>query len=442
MKNRPGKNYMNNLGLKAIALISGFAIWLLVTNTNNPVQTVLFSNVPITIINQDSIADIGKVVEPEGSGTVTVKVTERRSVLERLARNGSDFYVEADLENINDMNSVPLTVSCSRSSITWDEMEISPGSLKVTMEDKLEQAFAISVSTSGSPANGYAVGVTEIEQGKNIFIAGPESTIKIINQVVAPVNISGTREDVSMTSVLKIIDKNGSELTENQLKMLEIKDGNGTVLADRQVQVGIRLWHVQTDIPVEVSTVGEPAYGYRVSAIETIPVTISLAGTEGALSQLEAGLQLDTPVNISGITEDMTQDVDLTETLSGIEGVKLITDADPIITVNVKVEKNGDTTVNYPVGKIQLRNRPDNRNLVFSPADKIVIRVHADDAGTVRTLNEEDISASVDLQSCRDEGAHELPVSVTLPEGYELAAPVSLVVNSTVQEQMTEEAGQ
>ena len=95
MNENKGRNRLTgNLVLKIIALAMGFLIWLMVTNSNDPVRSLVLSNVPINIINEDSIADIGKVVEPEGSGTVTLKVTERRSVLNRLARNGIDFYVD------------------------------------------------------------------------------------------------------------------------------------------------------------------------------------------------------------------------------------------------------------------------------------------------------------------------------------------------------------
>ena len=182
-----------NLSLKIISVVIAFLIWLLVSNTNNPVQTKTFSNVPITIVNQSSVADVGKVVEPEGNGMVTLRVKERQRVLDQLTR--SDFYVEADMENINAMNSVPLSVTCSNSSVSWDEIDILPSSMKVDLEDKVEQAFVASVSVSGTAANGFAVGGTEIVQGKNIYIAGPESVMKIINQVVAPVNVGGLNSD-------------------------------------------------------------------------------------------------------------------------------------------------------------------------------------------------------------------------------------------------------
>ena len=142
---------LGNLWLKLLSLLIAIFIWIMVTNANNPVRTTLFSGVPITIVNQDSVADIGKVIEAQGSGTVTLKVTEKRSVLEQLNRDGSDFYVEADMNNITDLNTVPLTVSCANSAVTWDEIEVTPSSLKVTLEDKVEQTFVATVAAEGVP---------------------------------------------------------------------------------------------------------------------------------------------------------------------------------------------------------------------------------------------------------------------------------------------------
>ena len=74
-----------NKWLKLLSLVIGFVIWVMVYNVNNPTRTVLFSGIPITIVNQDSVADIGKVIEPEGNGMVTVRVTAPRSAFPNRA---------------------------------------------------------------------------------------------------------------------------------------------------------------------------------------------------------------------------------------------------------------------------------------------------------------------------------------------------------------------
>ena len=112
------KALLGNLWIKLLSLLIAIGIWFMVSNANDPTRTMLFPNIPITIVNQDSVADIGKVIEAQGSGTVTLRVTEKKSVLERLGRSGSDFYVEADMNNITEMNTVPLTVTCANPVVT------------------------------------------------------------------------------------------------------------------------------------------------------------------------------------------------------------------------------------------------------------------------------------------------------------------------------------
>lgn len=423
-----------NIALKLIALAIACMIWLFVRNSDDPIETELFSSVEITIVNEDSIADIGKVVEPQGSGTVTLKVKERRSVLKRLSKSGSDFYVEADLENINEMDSVPLTVTCSNTSVTWDEIEISPASLKVTLEDKVEQAFPVSVSVSGQPISGLEVGATSVVEGKNILIAGPSSLVNIIGTVQAPIVVSATASDTTLTSQLRVMDKNGSTLTDSQMSRLEFKDSNGILLQDRTVFVDVDLWRVMQEVWVLVDTEGDPADGYVVSQITTIPRTLSLAGTEEALEEVRRGLQIINPISVEGATETISEEIDLTATLAEIGDIRLVDADEPIISVEITIEKSGDMTYSIPLGNVEVKNKPSDVKLVFTPADVIPVSVHSD-TEDVAQMDPESIHAVMDLASCSEEGTYEIPVEITLPEGYELNSVVTITVNVTALKQ-------
>ncbi len=422
----------NNFSLKLIALGIAAVIWLLVTNSNDPTHSMLISNVAINIVNEDSIEDIGKVVEPEGSGTVTLRVTERSSVLRRLARNGSDFYVEANLENLTEMNTIPLTVTCSNSAVTWDEINIQPSSLKVNLEDKVEQAFAVTVTSSGSPGNGYAVGRTQVLDGKNILIAGPKSLISIINQVIAPVTVSGLSADSTFTSTLRVTDKNGAELTESQMSRLEFKDSTGNVLADRRVSVGIELWKVFSEVPIRVATTGTPEEGYFITQITTIPQTMTLIGTDEALAQMGGVLTVEGALNVDGASENVSAELDLAETLSQYDELKLPADADTAISVEVEIEKSGDKRLEVQMSDVILQNRPNDRKLVFTPADILPVVVHSNDEekAPIGRIRSSDISVSLDLTECAEEGNYEIPAQVTLPDGYELSSDVTVAVTS------------
>lgn len=435
MFHKISETLFRNIGLKIVALIIAFFIWVGVTNTSNPVKTQLFTNVPITIVNQDAVADIGKVVEMKGSGTVTLRVTDRRSVLNHLAKNGTDFYVEADMKNLNEMNSVPLSVTCRNTSVTWDKIEVQPSSLQVTLEDKVEQTYVASISANGSPSSGCEVGTASVTTGKNIVLAGPASLMRRINQVVAPVDVGGLSADVTLSSTLKVYDKNGDELTDAQMNSLEFKDSSGTVIKDYMVKVAVDFWKVRTDVPIKVTTVGTPAWGYRVSSIKTIPQTISVVGSDKALEELGSQFDVTDVINVSGASGNVKQEINLGDTLQTKDNLRLIADADPAVEVEVSIEKNGDVTLDVPLSDISVKGRPEGMDLVITPADQVAVSVHSEDGKPI-TVN--DMKLSIDLSPCSEPGSYSLPVEVELPEGYELASEVTLTVVSAKQEAVTE----
>ncbi len=434
MKHSRIRRFTDNLLLKLIALVIAMLIWFFITNNDDPIRTQLFTNVEIHMMNENSIADVGKVVEPEGTGTVTLKVRERRSVLESLSKGGENFRVEADLNNINSMNSVPLTVTCDKSNVTWDEIEISPASLKVSLENKIEEPFAVSVSTSGTPASGLAVGGTTVIQGKNILIAGPESIINIISQVTAPISVSGLAKDSSLTSQLKVIDRNDEELTEAQLSRLEFKDSTGALLENGTVNVKVELWKKKTEVPILVGTSGEPAEGYRVSGVNLIPSSIGLAGTDEAFEKLGGTLVADERISVEGATGNISAEINLSDTLAQYTGLKLLTEEEPIISVEIQIERVDDRSYAIPLSEIDMKDLPSDMKLVFTPADSITVSVHADSAA-LSDLHPSDIEAKMDLSECKSAGTYVIPVEITLPEGYSLNESVEVTVMSTVPEQ-------
>lgn len=415
-----------NAGLKVLSLVVAFLIWIIVVNIDNPTNSKLYKDIKIQIINEDSVTEIDKVFDLISDDTVVVKVTERRSVLDSL--RASDFTVIADMENLNEMNSVPLTVFCSNSRVTLDEMQIVPSSMKVKLEQKTQSDFVINVVTTGDPANGYEVGRKEVLQGKTVQVAGAESLINKIDKVVANVNISGINTDQRLESTLVIYDKNGERFTEAQMARIQIKDASGVLLDHNEVMVDITLWEVMSGIPVQVMTVGTPAEGYRLSGVTTLPVTVDLVGTPEALAELNGKIVLKDTISIDGKTESFSQEMDITETLSEISEIRLIENADPTITTSVQIEKIGVQTLQMPLSNIEVLNKPENMTLTFSPTDQLTISVYSEkETGQVQLS---DLKAKIDLAVCAKEGDYEIPVELQLPEGYELVSDVKLTVNA------------
>ncbi len=431
-----GRRLTRNLALKVLSLAMAVLIWLLVTNVNNPYDSMLLKDVRVQFMNEDSVTDIDKVFYVVDGSTVTLKVTERSSVLDRLS--ASNFTVVADMEAMTDMNAVPLHVTCDNAAVTWDEIEIYPSVMKVQLEQLTQQEFMITVTTNGErPANGYEVGTMEVAQGRTVQVAGPESLLNKIGKISAEVAVTGLSMDQTRQVVLQVYDKNGTKFDESQMERIQIKDSSGVLIPGNEVSVKIKLWEVMNDISVTVGTYGEPAEGYRITGISTVPVTVSLVGTQEALAKLDGKIVLEDAVSVEGLSETVTQEVDISTLLAEETDIRLIADAEPTISVTVQIEKTGDRTISLPLSSLELLNKPKGMTLTYSPADVIPVRIHSEDE-SVYSVSMEDIHGRIDLDVCKEEGSYEIPVEIELPDGYELASDVTIVVTSVPEDVLLE----
>lgn len=428
---------IDNLGLKLISVLCACLIWLLVMDNNDPESKRAYKNIPVTQVNQDTITNANKTYSVlDNTDTVTVYVTARRSVHSRLST--ASFTVKADMENYNeDLGSVPLEVTCSNPAVTQESMSVSPSSMKINMEDKVEQSFGIVTSVSGNAANGYELGKTSILTGDTIKIAGPESLIDIIGKVTVPIELGGMTGDQTGFYSIRIQDKNGAQLTDSQMSKLELKDADGVVLKDNSVEVEIEIWKIYEEIALSVETSGEPAEGYQVTEIAFSPKTVNLTGPADVMEELGGTLILTEPLNISGLKETREYTVNLEDTLEQYTDVRLEQDVSPAVTITVKVDEIGTRTLEVPVSELQVENEPENKRLIFTPADKLPVNVRST-GELLDALEAADIQLSIDLTDCQSNGSYTLPVTVTLPEGYELNSDVSIVVNVEDEEQEQE----
>ena len=432
--------WTNNLGLKVLSLLVSCLIWLVVTNTNDPESTQVYKNVPITIKNQDTITNANKTFTVvDGVDKINVYVTARKSI--RAALNSGSFTVKADMENYNEaLGTVPLEISCEDARIRQEDLRIIPSSLKINMEDKVEQTFGVAVVTTGKADKGYELGKTTIVSGDTIRIAGPQSLINIIGKVTILLDITNMNTDSTNLYPIRIEDKNGAALTDGQMSNLELKDSNGVSLQNNSAEVRTEIWKVYNDIPLKANVTGEVAPGFKVSSITLSPQTINLVATEEAIDELGGELTLKDDISVEGLTETQDYTVDLNDTLNQYDSIRLETDISSAITVHVGIDEVGSKTFQMPISDIIMHNTPADKKLIFSPADAISISVKTTDdteSGDI-DITLDDITAEIDLKSCEINGSYTLPVEITLPQGYELVNEVKIVVNIEEQNNTTE----
>lgn len=418
------KSLMNKSTLKILSLLIAILIWVVVKNVQDPMLVKVITRIPVTIVNESYLAS--KLEVPlliEGQDTVNVKVKGRESVVKELARE--DFTAVADMTQIISMETtprmVPVKVSCE--GLLDSDISVTPGNIQVDIEKQTSVEKIIAVNTGDTvPDKNYEVGVLKANPEK-VTISGPESIVNKIDRVVAMVDVSDRKETrTELDSELKIYDKNQDELSEKQLSYLDLKE-----IRNNKIKVTAEFWKAQNKISLKAESSGSPKYGYQVSEIKLVPDTISIAGTDEALQKLaEAGNTLEIPgsmIDVSGKSSDFEVNIDLTELLP--ENTKLARDLNSSVIVTVKILPYNSQDFELPATQIQTENIPEDMDLVFGQ-EKITVRLKGKDED-LKNLKPETVQMKIDLKDYK-EGEYTVPVTVTLPGGYELVDEIAVKV--------------
>ena len=404
----------NNLLLKILSLVIAFLVWLIVVNADNPIMTESFAVSDVQLLNEAYIDADGKMcMQDEEQEPVRVTIKAERKVLDRIS--ASDIRAVADLQQAVSLDTdpvmVPITALCD--GISPENIQVTPRNLSLHVEDKDTQEFVVNVTTNNTrPDRGYEVG-TLTSNPEKIKITGPVSLINKIDRVNAAVDVSDASEDVTEETEVTVIDKNGEQFSDADLSYLNVS----------KVYVTARLWKVKSDVRIRAEYSGTAAEGYAADSVSTTPNVISVAGSDAALEALEE--QNNTiwipaeAVDISGKSSDYEEKINISDYLP--EGLKLTADSSEDLFIRVNILPEGSTVCEVPTKDIVVENAPDEMQVTFDTA-MIEVRIKKTD-DDLDDLTENDIRASIDLDDT-DEGSYELPVEISLPEGYELVDEV------------------
>lgn len=406
-----------NVPLKIVSVVIAVVLWMFVVNVEDPVMTASYTIYNVEVINQAYIDNIGKMYmldEMNRSG-IRVTIKAERKKLSKI--NASNLKAVADLQQAVSLDTdpvmVPITVTCDGVSVS--NIEITPKNLSVRIEEKKTQEFVVNVSRGNTnPGKGYEVGVLSSYPEK-VKITGPSSLINKIDKVTANIRLEGRTEELSQETELVIIDKNGETFREIEMSYLNVP----------KVVITAKLWEV-VKAKLQAGYTGQPADGYQVEKVVTIPDTISIAGSEEALKNLELQdgktVLYAGAVDISGKETDYEQKINITNALP--EGVKLTANSSEDVWIRVSILPIGGSVYHIPTQNIEVKNSPPGMQVAFE-TDKIEVRVKK--AEGLEELNEEQLLLSIDLNS-KETGIYEVPVQVELPEGYELVKNVTAEV--------------
>ena len=416
------KKVANNISLKILSLIIAVVVWLLVVNIDNPIGTKSFVVSDVQLLNEAYIDADGKMCIQDSEQTpIRVTIKAQRKILDKLTV--ADLRAKADLQQAVSLDTDPvmvqITVSCEK--VLPNNIEVTPNNLSLHLEDKDTQEFVVNVTTNNTkPDKRYEVGSLTSNPEK-IKITGPKSLINKIDKVNAAIELNGKTQDFTQEVTLSIIDKNQEALSDSEMNSLRIEN-------NAKVSVTARLWKIRQGVGISAGYVGSPASGYQVGTVTTVPDTISVAGsTEGLETLTQNDNTITIPadsIDISGESRDVERKISLKDLLP--DNVKLTSDSSEDVWVTVSILPEGSREFTLSTKDIEVKNKPDDLQVTFETA-QIEIRIKSDTEDLDDLNTETDIKASIDLKG-KEEGNYKVPVTLSLPDGYETVENVSTEV--------------
>ena len=417
----------DNIPLKIMSVAVAVVVWLIVVNIDNPVGTNYYTLTNVELINKEYVESsdtIGKMCMPEEKqDSIRIAITTNKKIRDKI--KVSDITATADLQQAVSLDTnpvmVPITVTCSVPGVTPNDIKVTPQNLSVNLDEKETQEFVVNVSRGDTkPGKDYEVGSLTANPEK-VRITGPKSLVNKIDKVNATISLDGNTQDFTQDVNLTIIDKNQEALSDSEMNSLRIEN-------NAKVSVTARLWKIRQGVGISAGYVGSPASGYQVGTVTTVPDTISVAGsTEGLETLTQNDNTITIPadsIDISGESRDVERKISLKDLLP--DNVKLTSDSSEDVWVTVSILPEGSREFTLSTKDIEVKNKPDDLQVTFETAP-IEIRIKSDTEDLDDLNTETDIKASIDLKG-KEEGNYKVPVTLSLPDGYETVENVSTEV--------------
>ena len=408
----------NNLSLKIVSAVFAVILWTVIVNIYDPNTSYTFSNITVQLVNTQSLTEKNYTFEVVDGGRISVTVSGPKSVVTDLKT--SDIAATADLSKVTAFTDyVDIQVQVVKDGQVLNNVEAVPrtSALKLSIENRDTNTYAVNVNTTGTPANGYAVASTTTSP-TYIKVTGPTSLVEGVASVGVNVDVSGAKGTVNTQSDINMYDSDGNIITNEELEM-----------SSETADVIVEMARTKT-VPVVVKTSGTPSQDCVVTGTSLSQTSVVISGQQEALSKIDNITIPSSAVSVDGLSEDKTYTFKLTDYVPS--GVKIVSDSR--LQVTVKISKASTKTVHISSDAIKIENVSSGYNAVIEGTG---IDVIISGTGTIlENISATDITCNVNAAGL-SAGTHSVDVSVSVPDGCSVSGNSSVKLTLSAKQQET-----
>ena len=395
--------FNNKIANIILAFIISIGLWSYVVYAVNPVQKETFRNIPVQLVNEQTLNDRGLAVANDTAITVDAAVEGSRKVLASM--DSGSFTATADVSQcVAGTNSVVVDIKTNKNA------ELASGSIvtvQINVEQLVTESRDIKVKYTGQAGTGREI-EAELTGDATVKVSGAASLVAKVAYVAADVDVSKIEtENQVMTAKLEAVDSSEAVVDNISLSQ-ETAEVRASIYSTKKV-------------PLVVKVTGQPPAGYRYEGIKTED-TVLIRGSKSALESISSASA--EYIDISGLTA--TAEVKLSLILP--EGVELSSKAKQPV-AEVYIEGEASSSVSIKSSSVDIRNLDEDTYDARIISGNISISV----AG-VENAAESDFTLSINLRGL-DAGEHEVPLTVKYKgNGSVTSAPDTVTVRISEKE--------
>ena len=320
-----------------IAFVAALALWIYVTGKIEINSMKKFSDVKISIVNQNSLIESGYAVEKIEPGKIDVTLKGGRAALN--SAKGSDIKATVDVySRFKGKNNVNVDVEVPKNT---------------RLESKSEDKVTVEIGNLVTAERNIEVNEKESLPEKTVLVKSKPDPEKV--------KIYGTKKNVArVVSVRALVDtsKVTEKDTEVSAKLVPV-DKSGNVVdfvsvASDEINITVRLEAYKT-VKLNAKTKGSIDDKYQLDSIKS-PEKIDIQGPAGT---------------IKGITEVESEDIDISKIRESTkikmvlrlpEGVKIKEGSEEPF-LNVTIKRNNAKTFKFDISDVNIENLDENLSL-------------------------------------------------------------------------------
>ncbi|MGD9678195.1 MAG: YbbR-like domain-containing protein [Vulcanibacillus sp.] len=382
----------NNNVLKALSLIFGIMLWLVVTmGANNTfIESSVKTNISEYFFETEVLAiyDKDQYVVEMLTDKVNITLTGDIALIDKLRGgvNIDDGEIFVNLESYTPGTyEVPIEYSGFPLGV---EVKIEPSNAHLNLEVKHTKEIDIVVEKLGIEKDGFQTGEPIINP-KKAFISGTKKQIDQIVSVKAYVNIDNINNFVSQQIPLRAVDSNGNVVDVD--------------IMPESTYIQIPVSSPFLTVPLTYKIVNYPPEGYAVESLNLITKDVTIYGDKDIIDKYELypGLELD----LSSYIEKQRVTIDL------FKDESLIKMEPNSIEIEANIVKSTIRDINVPIDIIGLEEGTIAE--IVAPTNQIDIKLEG--APTVLfSISTFDIQAFVDISNLQP-GEHKVLIQYNTP---------------------------